>query len=127
MSNVLHVGNLGPTTADYDLEQLFAPHGSVRHAAISIDQPSGRTAGTGIVEMGCDAEAEAAIAALNGHDYRGQLLVVARATGRQKTNAAHTSMFEAMNIPDASEVDMAGGPRPGDFGDRGGKGTGERR
>ena len=127
MSNLLHVENLSPTTADHDLKELFVPHGTVRHAAILMDRPTGGSAVTGSVEMGCDADADVAIAALDGQHYRGQCLVVARATGRQKTNAEHTSMFEPMNIPEASEVPAADGPQPGAFGDRGGEGAGERR
>jgi len=124
MSTILHVGNLSATVDDHDLEHLFAEHGTVRRAAITVRQPTDRDAEDGIVEMECDEEAEAAIAALNGHEYGGRLLVVERATSRQKTNAAHTSMFESMNIPDASEFGSPSGPCPGGFGDRGGKGPG---
>ena len=127
MSHQLHVENLAPTTTDRDLEQLFVPHGTVRRATILVDPPTGRSTRTGTVEMGCDEDADAAIAALDGHNCRGQLLVVTRATGRRKTSAAHTLMFGATNISGAPDVDTSGGPRPGDFGDRGGEGAGERR
>ena len=123
-TTVLHVGNLSPVTDDHDLGRLFAEHGTVRRAAITVDQRTDRSAETGTVEMECDREAQAAIDALHGRAYCGRVLVVTRATGRQVTNAAHTSMFESMNVPDASELDTTRGPRPGGFGDRGGKGTG---
>jgi RNA recognition motif-containing protein len=106
------------------LEQLFASYGTVRHAAITVDQRTGKSVDTGIVEMACDEEADTAIAALHGQLYCDRQLVVARATSRQETNAAHTSMFESMNVPDASEHGSATGPCPGGFGDRGGKGPG---
>ena len=125
MSTLLHVSNLGRTAAEYDLTHLFAAHGTVRQAA--IHPVTGGETGTGTVEMECDADADTAIASLHGHDYRGQPLVVVRASGRQETNAAGTSMFESMNIPEASELGTTCGPRPGSFGDRGGKCAGERR
>jgi RNA recognition motif-containing protein len=124
MATVLRVGNLSPTVDDHHLAQLFSGHGTVRHAAITVRLATDRNTEHGIVEMSCDEEAEAAIAALNGHLYFGRRLVVGRATGRQESNAAHTSMFESMNIPDASELSSSSGPCPGGFGDRSGKGPG---
>jgi RNA recognition motif-containing protein len=123
MATVLHVGNLSPTVDDHDLEQLFAEHGTVRHAAV-VRLPTAGDTEDGIVEMPCDEEAEAAISALNGHAYCGRLIVVRLATGRQQSNAAATSAFGTMNIPDASELGSTSGPCPGGFGDRGGKGPG---
>ena len=123
MATVLHVGNLSPTIDDHDLEQLFAGHGTVRHAAV-VRLPTTGDTGDGIVEMPCDDEAKAAITALNGHVYYGRLIVVRRATDRRQPHAATISTFESVNISDASELSSTSGPCPGGFGDRGGKGPG---
>ncbi|MEW6253251.1 MAG: RNA-binding protein, partial [Planctomycetota bacterium] len=78
----LYVGNLGYTVTSADLEQLFAPHGSVQSAQVCEDRQAGRSKGFGFVEMGSDAEAQQAIAALNGQDHNGRALTVNEAKPR---------------------------------------------
>jgi hypothetical protein len=82
MSTVLHVANLSPTVDHRDMETLFAAHGTVDRAVIAAPGPIDRDAETGVVEMGCEAEADSAIAALHGSAYCGRLLQVAHATTR---------------------------------------------
>lgn len=62
----IHVGNLPFSLTDEELRQLFAAHGEVASAKVIIDRESGRSKGYGFVEMKDAAQAQAAIAALNG-------------------------------------------------------------
>ena len=64
MGQKLYVGNLSYDVNDADLEQLFAQHGTVQMQQVIQDKMTGRSRGFGFVEMGSDAEAQAAIAAL---------------------------------------------------------------
>lgn len=66
MSKKLYVGNLGYNVTSADLQQLFAPHGSVQSAQVVEDREAGRSKGFGFVEMSSAEEADKAIAALNG-------------------------------------------------------------
>src|SRR5438067_2593575 len=84
MGRKLYVGNLPYSVTDSDLEQLFAPHGTVQSAQVIMDRDTGRSKGFGFVEMGSDAEAKAAIAALNGVEKEGRALTVNEA--RPKTD-----------------------------------------
>ena len=102
MSKKLYVGNLGYGVTDSDLSKLFEPHGAVQSAQIIMDRDTGRSKGFGFVEMGSDAEAQAAITALNGKEMDGRALTVNEA--RPKTEG--------------------GGGRGGFGGGRGGSGGG---
>ena len=83
MGRKLYVGNLAYGIADSDLERLFEPHGTVQSAQVIMDRDTGRSKGFGFVEMGADAEAQAAITALNGTEVEGRSLTVNEA--RPKT------------------------------------------
>lgn len=76
MSAKLYVGNLPYTTTKEELAELFVQLGSVVDAAVITDRDTGRSKGFGFVEMGSDAEAEAAITALNGTEFGGRTIVV---------------------------------------------------
>ena len=76
MGNKLYVGNLGYSATDADLMQLFSAHGTVQSAQVINDRDTGRSKGFGFVEMNSSAEAEAAIAALNGKEHDGRALKV---------------------------------------------------
>ena len=76
MGNKIYVGNLSYEATSSDLEQLFSPHGQVTSAQIIADRDTGRSKGFGFVEMSSDAEAKAAIAALNGKDNGGRPMTV---------------------------------------------------
>ena len=83
MGSKLYVGNLSYNTTGSDLEQLFAQHGSVTSAEVIQDRDTGRSKGFGFVQMGTDAEAQAAIAALNGQQHDGRALTVNEAKPRE--------------------------------------------
>ena len=76
MGNKLYVGNLPYSFRDEDLQQAFAPHGTVTSAKVMMERDTGRSKGFGFVEMGSDAEAQAAINGVNGQQYGGRGLVV---------------------------------------------------
>ena len=76
MGNKLYVGNLPYSVRDSELEQSFSPYGVVTSAKVMMERDSGRSKGFGFVEMGSDAEAQAAIQAMNGLAMGGRNLVV---------------------------------------------------
>lgn len=78
----IYVGNLPFEATDEALETAFTAHGEVSSARVIIDRFSGRSRGFGFVEMSNDAEAQAAIAALNGKDFQGRALTVNEARPR---------------------------------------------
>ena len=76
MGNKLYVGNLPYAFRDNDLEQAFSEFGAVQSAKVMMERDTGRSKGFGFVEMGSDAEAQAAIQGLHGQNYGGRDLVV---------------------------------------------------
>ena len=84
MGNKLYVGNLSYNIRDEDLQQAFAQYGSVSSAKVMMDRDTGRSKGFGFVEMGSDAEAQAAINAMNGQALDGRAIVVNEARPREE-------------------------------------------
>ena len=76
MGNKLYVGNLPYSVRDGDLEQSFSQFGTVTSAKVMMERDTGRSKGFGFVEMGSDAEAQAAISGMNGQPMGGRSLVV---------------------------------------------------
>jgi RNA recognition motif-containing protein len=79
----IYVGNLNWSLSDDDLFNLFSPHGEVTSAKILTDKFNGRSKGFGFVEMPDDAQAQAAIAALNDSEVMGRKLVVNESKPRE--------------------------------------------
>jgi RNA recognition motif-containing protein len=84
MGKKLYVGNLSYQVDSSELEQLFGAHGQVVSAQIINDRDTGRSKGFGFVEMSTDAEAQAAIAGLNGQQHQGRALTVNEARPREE-------------------------------------------
>ena len=84
MGNKLYVGNLSYNVRDEDLQQAFAQYGSVSSAKVMMDRDTGRSKGFGFVEMGSDAEAQAAINGMNGQALDGRAIVVNEARPREE-------------------------------------------
>jgi hypothetical protein len=76
MGNKLYVGNLPYQVRDSDLEQAFGEFGQVTSAKVMMERETGRSKGFGFVEMGSDAEAQAAITGMNGQSLGGRSIVV---------------------------------------------------
>lgn len=76
MGNKLYVGNLAYSVRDNDLEQAFSQFGTVTSAKVMMERDTGRSKGFAFVEMGNDAEAQAAINGMNGQPMGGRSIVV---------------------------------------------------
>ena len=76
MGNKLYVGNLPYTVRDEDLQQSFGQFGSITSAKVMMERDTGRSKGFGFVEMGSDAEAQAAITGMNGQSLGGRSITV---------------------------------------------------
>ena len=86
MGSKLYVGNLNFTTSEDALRAAFAADGrSVKEVAIPSDRETGRPRGFAFVTMGSDADAKAAIAALDGKDLDGRSLRVNEAQDKPRT------------------------------------------
>ncbi|MDH4287407.1 MAG: RNA-binding protein [Aquincola sp.] len=84
MGNKLYVGNLAYSVRDESLQTAFAQFGTVTSAKVMMDRETGRSKGFGFVEMGNDAEAQAAINGMNGQPLEGRPLVVNEARPREE-------------------------------------------
>ena len=81
----LYVGNLSFETTENDLQDLFEQHGQVSEVALMMDRMTGKSRGFAFVTMNDKAQAEAAMAALNGKEVGGRTLNVNEARGEPVT------------------------------------------
>jgi RNA recognition motif-containing protein len=73
----LYVGNLPFDTNESQLRELFSGGGwQVSEVKIITDRDTGRPRGFAFVEMASQADAQAAINALNGREFGGRALTV---------------------------------------------------
>ncbi|MCF8295541.1 MAG: RNA-binding protein [Bacteroidales bacterium] len=82
----IYVGNLDFKVKENNLGDLFAEYGDVSSVKLITDQFSGRSKGFGFVVMDNDAEAKAAITALNGKMVNNRELVVNEARPQTRSN-----------------------------------------
>ncbi len=88
MGRRVYVGNLPFTTDEAQLRPHFEEGGRhVEAVNIVTDRDTGRPRGFAFVDMASDAEAAAAITALNGRDYGGRVLTVSEARERPARGA----------------------------------------
>jgi cold-inducible RNA-binding protein len=66
MPKKLYIGNLSPEASDVSLKTLFTMFGTVEKAYVIPDKETGKNKGYGFVVMSSEAEAKAAVKALNG-------------------------------------------------------------
>lgn len=83
MNTKLYVGNISFNTTEDELQNTFAPHGTVVDVAIINDRDTGRSRGFAFVTLENASEAEAAISALNGVNLGGRDLTVKEAHSRE--------------------------------------------
>jgi len=76
MGKKLFIGGISYSSSEDTLREAFAQCGTVVSAAIIMDRATGRSKGFGFVEMGTDAEAQAAIDMWNGKDLDGRRIIV---------------------------------------------------
>ncbi len=79
MSTKLFVGSLPWSASDEDLQTAFAAHGNVLSAKVVTDKETRRSRGFGFVEFETEADANAAIQALNGSELKGRNIIVSEA------------------------------------------------
>lgn len=83
MAKKLFVGSLPWEADDAKLAEIFSQAGTVTSAQVIKDRQTGRSRGFGFVEMSSDAEADNAVANLNGSDVDGRKIVVNVARPRE--------------------------------------------
>jgi RNA recognition motif-containing protein len=83
-NNKLFVGNLSFNTTENDLQDTFAPYGTVTETNLLMDRESGRPRGFGFVTMSTPEEAQAAMTALSGKSIEGRDLTVNLAKPREE-------------------------------------------
>jgi len=76
MAKKLYVGGIPYSSTEDELKAAFAEMGEVTSSAIIIDKMTGRSKGFGFIEMANDADADKAIAEMNGKDFQGRTLTV---------------------------------------------------
>jgi len=80
----LYVGNLAFETTENDLQDLFEQHGQVNEVTLMMDRMTGKSRGFAFVTMNDKAQADAAMAALNGKELAGRNLTVNEARAREE-------------------------------------------
>jgi len=80
----IYVGNLPFGISEEELRQAFEDFGQVTSATVIKDKLSGKSKGFGFVEMPAQADAESAIAGLNGKEFKGRTITVNEAKPRQE-------------------------------------------
>ncbi len=109
----IYVGNLSYDTTEDELRKEFSAFGEVASVSVVTDRYSGRSKGFAFVEMNNKAEADAAIAGLNGRAVKERTLVVNEARPRTEGGGRSGGGY--------------GGGGGGGYGDRRGSGYGDRR
>jgi RNA recognition motif-containing protein len=80
----LYVGNLPFETNEDELREMFEQHGPTVSVRVITDRETGRSRGFGFVEFEDDANAEAALQALDGKDMGGRALRVNEAQDKDR-------------------------------------------
>ncbi len=83
MATKLFVGKLSFDTTNDSLQELFAQYGKVMSAQVITERDTNRSKGFAFVEMEDQAEAQAAIEALDGKEFEGRTIVVNIAKPRE--------------------------------------------
>ena len=83
----LYVGNLSFETTENDLQDLFEQHGKVAEVSLIMDRMTGKSRGFAFVTMNDTAEANAAMAAVNGKEISGRALAVNEARRARRAPA----------------------------------------
>jgi cold-inducible RNA-binding protein len=86
MKNI-YVGNLDFRTSEEELRTLFEGFGAVERVNMIRDRDTGQPRGFAFVEMTNDAEAEKAIAGVNGSNVGGRNLNVSEARPKPERGA----------------------------------------
>jgi RNA recognition motif-containing protein len=82
----IYVGNLPFDATEDEVRELFTAFGQVASVALIKDKMTGRPRGFGFVEMANMGEAQKAIQALNGKEFKNRSLAVNPARPREERN-----------------------------------------
>ena len=124
MGNKLYVGNLPYSFRDDDMQQAFSQFGNVTSAKVMMERDTGRSKGFGFVEMGSEAEAQAAIKGMNGQQHGGRALVVNEARPMESRPRTGGGGGYGGGGGGGGYGGGGGGGYGGGGGDRGGRGGG---
>jgi hypothetical protein len=80
----LYVGNLAYEVSEKELNKSFAEYGELISARVIKNRFSGKSKGFGFVEIAGREEANAAVRALNGKDFKGRRIVVNEARSHSR-------------------------------------------
>jgi RNA recognition motif-containing protein len=80
----MYVGNLSFETTENDLQDLFEQHGTVNEVHLMMDRFTAKSRGFAFVTMNDNAQASAAMSALNGREVNGRTLTVNEARPREE-------------------------------------------
>jgi RNA recognition motif-containing protein len=80
----IYCGNLSFSASEDEIRSLFEGYGQVSSVAVIKDKMTGQSRGFAFIEMPNDSEAQAAITALNGKDFKNRNLVVNPARPREE-------------------------------------------
>ncbi|PYT23245.1 MAG: RNA-binding protein [Acidobacteria bacterium] len=105
----VYVGNLSAGATEQTVRALFEVYGTVERVHIVTDRETGQPKGFAFVEMVSDAEAEKAIASVNGQDSGGKTLAVSEARPKKMASARPTQSRgrfgnEAPSRPDKRQI-----------------------
>ena len=112
----IFVGNLPFEITEQEIRDAFAAHGDVKSVKMLMDKFSGRFRGMAFVTMEDEAQASAAIAALNGADLGGRPMKVDKSRPREEGQRRFSGFGGGFS--------RNNDPREGGFGRQGGGGYG---
>lgn len=102
----VYVSNLSHADISADLRAAFESHGKVASVTIITDEFNGKKRGFGIIEMPDEAEANAAISALNGNEVGGrQLKLSDRRNASRRTSMSRRSSAKRAKSSDRRGTD----------------------
>ncbi|TPW17346.1 MAG: RNP-1 like RNA-binding protein [Halothiobacillaceae bacterium] len=82
----MFVGNIAAEATEGDVKELFAQYGTIRSIKLASDIFTGKCKGFALIEME-GHEARAAIAGLNGKEFKGRALRVSEEDGKKRGNS----------------------------------------
>ena len=82
MKNIF-VGNLSYGATEDSVRSMFEQYGTVDRVSIITDRETGQPRGFGFVEMSVNADADRAIAELNGREFDGRTLNINEARPKE--------------------------------------------
>jgi RNA recognition motif-containing protein len=112
MASKLYVGGLSYSTTSASLRDYFARCGTVVSATVITDRMTGQSRGFGFVEMSSQAEAQAAIAKLDGQSFDGRRLKVNLATPPESRSGGGGGGFGSRGRGFGSAAGFGGPRRP---------------